>query len=60
MERIDDRQRQVLRGVPVAAGLRILCAINPPEAIKNILDCLGLLSKSQPMCAAVLDSPLNF
>jgi len=29
--------------------MRILCAINPPEAIKKILDCLGLPSRPPPI-----------
>jgi hypothetical protein len=39
--------------------MRILCAINPPEAIKKILDCLGLPSKPPPISPAVLAS-LNY
>jgi len=34
--------------------MRILCAINPPEAIKKILDCLGLPSRPPPIFPAVL------
>jgi hypothetical protein len=33
--------------------MRILCAINPPEAIKKILDCLGLPSRPPPIYPAV-------
>ena len=33
--------------------MRIVCAINPPEAIRKILDCLGLPSKPPPICSAV-------
>jgi hypothetical protein len=28
--------------------MRILCAVNPPDAIKKILDCLGLPSRPSP------------
>jgi hypothetical protein len=35
--------------------MRILCAINPPAAIKKILDCLGLPSKPPPIFPAVLE-----
>ena len=31
--------------------MRILCAINPPDAIRKILDCLGLPSKPPPPIA---------
>jgi hypothetical protein len=40
--------------------MRILCAINPPEAIKKILDCIGLPSRPPPISAAILGDPLNF
>jgi len=33
--------------------MRILCAINPPEAIQKILDCLGLPSRSLPIFPTV-------
>jgi len=36
--------------------MRILCAIQPPEAIKKILDCLGIPSKPPPISPAVLES----
>jgi hypothetical protein len=39
--------------------MRVLCAINPPEAIKKILDCLGLPSRPPPIFPAVLDRPYN-
>jgi hypothetical protein len=29
--------------------MRILCAVNPPHAIRKILDCIGLPSRPQPM-----------
>jgi hypothetical protein len=34
--------------------MRILCAINPPDAIRKILDCLGLPSKPPPISPAEL------
>jgi hypothetical protein len=37
------------------AKMRILCAIHPPEAIKKILDCLGIPSKPPPIFPAVLE-----
>jgi hypothetical protein len=50
--------------------MRILCAINPPVAIKKILDCLGLPSRPPPslrrgfgrhaISLAVLDHPLDY
>jgi len=35
--------------------LRILAAIHAPEAIRAILECLGLPSRAPPIAAAVLD-----
>src|SRR5436309_6983823 len=32
--------------------MRILCAIHPPEAIRKILDCLGLPSRPPPLAPA--------
>ena len=32
--------------------MRILAAMNPPEAIRKILDCLGIPSRAPPMPAA--------
>jgi hypothetical protein len=40
--------------------MRILCAINPPEAIRKILDCLGLPSRPPPISPAVLDHPFDY
>jgi hypothetical protein len=34
--------------------MRILCAVNPPEAIRKILDCLGLPSRPPPISPAAL------
>ena len=33
--------------------MRMLCAINPPEAIRRIHDCLGLPSRASPISPAV-------
>jgi hypothetical protein len=38
----------VLRCDSCGSRMRILCAINPPEAIKKILNCLGLPSRPPP------------
>jgi hypothetical protein len=40
--------------------MRILCAINPPDAIKKILDCHGLPSRPTPISAAVLERPYDY
>ena len=32
--------------------MRILCAVNPPDAIRKILDCLGLPSRPPPIAPA--------
>ena len=38
---------------PKCSGrMRILAAINPPEAIRKILDCLGIPSRAPPIAAA--------
>jgi hypothetical protein len=34
------------------AHMRILCAINPPDAIRKILDCLGLPTRPPPIAPA--------
>jgi hypothetical protein len=36
--------------------MRIVCAIHPPDAIKKILDYLGIPSKPPPIFPAVLES----
>jgi hypothetical protein len=38
------------------AKMRNLCAIHPPEAIKKILDCLGIPSRPPPIFPAVVES----
>ena len=43
----------VLRCDSCGGQMRILCAINPPAAIKKILDCLGLPSRPPPIYPAV-------
>jgi hypothetical protein len=40
--------------------MRILCAINPPAAIKKILDCLGLPSRPPPIYPAVPGDPADY
>jgi hypothetical protein len=37
--------------------MRILAAIHPPEAIRKILDCLGLPSRAPPIADALPDHP---
>ena len=43
----------VLKCDSCGGRMRILCAINPPAAIKKILDCLGLPSRPPPIYPAV-------
>jgi len=45
----------VLRCDSCGGPMRILCAVHPPEAIRKILDCLGLPSRPPPISAAVRD-----
>jgi hypothetical protein len=40
--------------------MRILCAINPPDAIRKILDCLGLPSRPPPVSPAVEEPIFDF
>jgi hypothetical protein len=41
---------------PACGGrMRILCAIHPPDAIRKILDCLGLPSRPPPISSAALE-----
>ena len=40
--------------------MRILCAINPPDAIRKILDCLGLPSRPPPIFPAVEEPLFEF
>ena len=35
--------------------MRILCAVNPPEAIRKILDCLGMPIRAPPTAPALLE-----
>ncbi len=44
----------VLKCDACGGRMRILCAVNPPEAIKKILDCLGLPSRPPPISSALL------
>jgi hypothetical protein len=47
----------VLKCSACGGRMRILCAINPPDAIRKILECLGLPSKPPPISTAILTSP---
>ncbi len=44
----------VLQCARCGGRMRILCAINPPQAIRKILDCLGLPSRLPPIVPAIL------
>jgi hypothetical protein len=35
-------------------SMRILCAINPPDAVRKILDCLGLPSRPPPIAPSAI------
>ncbi len=49
------RRHFVVRcGCHALSRMRILCAINSPEAIKEILDCLGIPSKLPPISPVIL------
>jgi hypothetical protein len=50
----------VLKCDACGGRMRILCAINPPAAIKKILDCLGLPSRPPPIYPAVTGDPAYF
>ena len=39
--------------------MRILCAVNPPEAIRKILDCLGLPSRPPPISPVVQENYID-
>jgi len=39
--------------------MRILAAINPPETIRKILDCLGLPSRPPPIAHALPDREIE-
>jgi hypothetical protein len=39
--------------------MRILAAIHPPEAIRKILDCLGLPSRPPPIARALPDREID-
>jgi hypothetical protein len=41
----------------LAGRMRILCAIHPPDAIRKILDCLGLPSRPPPIAGALPGEP---
>jgi hypothetical protein len=40
--------------------MRIIAAITPPEAIRKILECLGLPSRPPPLARAVQLDELDF
>ena len=42
---------------PSFGRMRILCAIHPPDAIRKILDCLGLPSRPPPIAGAFRGEP---
>ena len=50
----------VLKCDSCGGRMRVLCAINPPAAIKKILDCLGLPSRPPPIYPAVPGDPAYF
>jgi hypothetical protein len=39
--------------------MKVLCAVHPPDAIRKILDCLGLPSRPPPIARAspAIDDP---
>jgi hypothetical protein len=43
---------EVLKCPRCGERMRILAAINPPDAIRKILDCLGLPSRPPPIALA--------
>ena len=47
----------VLKCPRCGGRMRILAAINPPEAIQKILDCLGLPTRPPPIAAASIADP---
>jgi hypothetical protein len=42
-----------------ARPMRILAAIHPPEAIRAILDCLGIPTRAPPVAAAASDEGVS-
>src|SRR5947199_5160646 len=46
----------VLECASCGGRLRIVAAIHPPEAIRRILDCLGIPSRAPPIAAASRDA----
>ena len=43
-----------MRGSYGNGRMRILCAVNPPEAIRKILACLGMPIRAPPMASALI------
>ena len=39
--------------------MRILCAIHPPEAIRKILECLGLPCRAPPVARALPEREID-
>jgi len=39
--------------------MRILAAINPPDAIRKILACLGLPTRAPPIAPAIPDTDID-
>jgi len=50
----------VLKCDACGGRMRIVCAIHPPEAIRKILDCLGLPSRPPPVSPALSADPFSF
>jgi len=45
---------------PACGGrIRMLAAIHPPEAIRKILNCLGLASRPPPIASAALEDDVD-
>jgi len=44
----------VLKCDKCGGRMRILCAVNPPDAIRKILDCIGLPSRPPPISPALI------
>ena len=49
----------VLESPRCGGRMRILAAIHPPEAIRKILDCLGLPSRPPPIARALPEREID-
>src|SRR5688572_13424268 len=49
----------VLECLRCGGRMRIIAAIHPPEAIRKILDCLGLPSRAPPIATALPDREID-